>query len=360
MIQKDQQQIVEEMLQSFAEELGVSQISSASDIAIKCKVFAAQIEGIFYNQDYILKQAFPQTATEDKYLEMHGELAKKTDRKLSTPAVGGVFMGRKTPFLEDILIKIGTIISTDEESYRERITAVTTENRILKAGDLEVEVPIKTEMNGKKYNLEAGSLTVLVTPPTGIEYVRQDTFLKDGTDLEDFEVYRQRILKVKRNPERGGAPSDYEVWATSVDGVTFAKSFPVARGGGTIDILITTDSGVPSDKLVQKVQAYINEKRPTGADPLVIKPKLFMIDLDVQVIPKVGETLESIRSDIILSIKEYIQSVSIGGTIYKNAIINAIFETKKVVNAKIISFVEEEMVLKTTEVAKAGDINVHL
>lgn len=357
LIFKSHEEIVQDMLIDFANELGVDNISNASDIAIKAKVYAAQIEGIYYNQDYILKQAFPQTATEDKYLEMHGELAT-TDRKQPTNAVGYVSMGRKTPYISDILIKSGTVVSTNE-SYGELINALTTEDRVLKAGDLEVLVPIKTEGKGSKYNLEAGSLTVLVTPPVGIEYVRQDDFLKDGTDLEDFEVYRERIMKAKRKPKRGGAPSDYEVWAEEIDGVTFAKSFPLARGNGTIDVLIATDSGIPSDELILKVQQHIDRKRPTGANPLVIKPELSIIDLDIQVLPKSGETLETIINIIIDSVKEYIKSVPIGGIIYINAIVNAIFETKKVVNAKVITPIGD-IVLNNTEVAKAGDISVHL
>lgn len=357
LIFKNHEEIVQEMLVDFASELGVANISNASDIAIKTKVYAAQIEGIYYNQDYVLKQAFPQTATEDKYLEMHGELAT-TDRKQPTNAVGYVSMGRKSPYISDILIKRGTVVSTDE-TYGELITAVTAVDRILKAGELEVLLPIMTEEKGSKYNLEAGSLTVLVTPPIGIEYVRQDDFLKDGTNLEDFEIYRQRILKAKRKPKRGGAPSDYEVWAEEIDGVTFAKSFPVARGNGTIDVLIATDSGIPSDELVLKVQQHINIRRPTGADPLVIKPELSIIDLDIEVIPKSGETLDAIINNIIESIKDYIRSVPIGGTIYINAIVNVIFETKKVINAKVITPIAD-IVLINTEVAKAGDISVHL
>lgn len=357
LIFKSHEEIVRDMLIDFANQLGVDNISNASDIAIKAKVYAAQIEGIYYNQDYILKQAFPQTATEDKYLEMHGELAA-TDRKQPTNAVGYVSMGRKTPYISDILIKSGTVVSTNE-SYGELITSVTTEDRILKAGDLEVLVPIKTDGKGSKYNLEAGSLTVLVTPPIGIEYVRQDDFLKDGTDLEDFEIYRERVLKAKRKPKRGGAPSDYEIWAQEVDGVTFAKSFPLARGNGTIDVLIATDSGIPSDELVAKVQKHLDSKKPAGADVRVVKPELLMVDLDIQILPKAGETLDTINHLIINSVKEYIKSVAMGGIIYINAMINSIFETKKVVNARVISPLGD-IALNNTEVAKAGDISVHL
>jgi uncharacterized phage protein gp47/JayE len=148
---KSHEEIVEEILIDFANELGVDNISNASDIAIKSKVYAAQIEGIYYNQAFILKQSNPMTAT-DSYLDMWGKGMNVGNRKDATRAIGTIIFGRKQPSQEDIVIPEGTMFSTNPEVYGKLINGVTTEKVILLAGQTEISAIGRTIETGEEAN----------------------------------------------------------------------------------------------------------------------------------------------------------------------------------------------------------------
>jgi uncharacterized phage protein gp47/JayE len=354
-IDKNFQEIVEEMLADFASELGVDIISSASDIAIKAKVYSAQIEGLIFNQRFVLKQAFPQTAT-GQYLIDHA-YPWNYEKKEATKATGTVKMGRKTGSTVDISIPAGTLFSTDTDIYGKLVKGVTKENVILQAGMLEIEIAAEADSPGIGGNVPVGAFTVLNQPPAGIEYVKNDFPFLGGTDEEDEEVFRERFINGIRKPSLGGTKTDYENWALEVDGVTLAKCIPLNRGPGTVDVLIATASGQPSDDLVQAVWDHIETKRPIGADVLVLKPQIVTINVDVTISPKSGYTIEGLTESVNDAITSYINSVSVGGTVKLSAIINAVYDIPGIDDVEIISPVSNTS-LGETQIAQAGVIDV--
>lgn len=355
MIQKTMQEIIEQMLSDFALQLGVSQISGASDIAIKTKVLAAQIEGLYYNQGYILKQAFPQTAT-GQYLDLHGFIYG-VDRKQPNKARGRVQMGRSTAALEDYFIPKGTIFSTEDRNNKKALRGLTTEDAILRAGETFVDIQAEAELPGKEGNVEAGAFTILNTPPVGIEYVTNFEPFTDGTDLEEEGAYRKRLLDKVRSPQLGGNSRDYENWALSLEGVSSVKVLPLNRGPGTVDVLISTPGGLPSDELVNTVQEYIDERRPIGADVLVIKPQIQLVDVVAKITPAGSYTLAGIADRVVEALREAIESVEIGGTVRIAALINELYKLEEVEDVEIIE-PTANISLAGDVVAQAGEINV--
>lgn len=355
---KSHEEIVEEMLIDFAYEFGVEQISHASDIAIKAKVYAAQIEGIYYNQAFILKQSNPMTAT-DEYLDMWGKGMNVGDRKEATKAVGTVILGRKQPSQEDIVIPEGTMFSTDPEVYGKLINGVTTEKVILPAGQMEVAVPGETIDTGEEANVPPGAFTIINNPPVGIEYVRNDEGFKDGSEREEDEEYRSRFKKDKFY----GTEDAFANRAREVDGVVFAKTLELSRGPGTTDVLIAAANGIPSDELVQKTLKYLLEKRPICCDLGVIKPEAYTFNTTVKVILKEGFTLESKIEDITVlerikqAIRVYLKTVGIGGTIRKMGLANSIYDLEEVIDVQVLG-PTENIQLNENAIAQEGEFNV--
>ncbi|WP_352404542.1 baseplate J/gp47 family protein [Sporanaerobacter acetigenes] len=355
---KSHEEIVEEMLMDFANELGVDSISSASDIAIKAKVYAAQIEGIYYNQAFILKQSNPVTAT-DEYLDMWGKGMNVGERKGATKAVGIVVLGRKQPSQEDIVIPEGTMFSTNPEVYGKLINGVTTKNVILPTGQTEIEVPGETTDTGEEANVPPGVFTIINNPPVGIEYVKNIEGFKDGSGREEDEEYRSRFKKEKFY----GTEDAFANRAREVDGVVFAKTLELNRGPGTTDVLIASANGIPSDDLVQKALNYLLKKRPLGCDLGVIKPEAYMFNTSIRVTLKEGFTLESIIEGITILerikqvIRVYIKTVGIGGTIRKMGLANAIYDLEEVIDVEIIEPVSN-IQLNENAIVQEGEFNV--
>lgn len=355
---KSHEEIVEEMLIDFAKELGVENISSASDIVIKAKVYTAQIEGIYYNQAFILKQSNPTTAT-DEYLDMWGKGMNIGERKQSTKAIGTVIFGRKQPSQKDILIPEGTMFSTDIEVYGKLINGITTEKAILPAGQIEILVPGKTIETGEETNVPPGAFTIINNPPIGIEYVRNDEGFKDGSEREEDEEYRSRFKKDKFY----GTEDAFANRAREVDGVVFAKTLELNRGSGTTDVLIAAANGIPSDDLVQRTLKHLLEKRPICCDLGVIKPKAYIFNTSIRVTLKEGFTLESIIEGITIlerikqSIRVYLKTVGIGGTIRKMGLANAIYDLGEVIDVEVMDPVEN-IQLSGNAITQEGEFNV--
>ncbi|WFD12449.1 baseplate J/gp47 family protein [Tepidibacter hydrothermalis] len=358
LIEKDHSQIVKEMLVEFANELKTDSISSASDIAIRAKVYANQIEGFYYNQAFILKQTNPMTAT-GKYLDRWGKSLNVGERKKDTNSVGNVIMGRKAASDKDLTIKKGTMFSTDEEIYGKLITGITKEDTVLKAGELEVSILSETIEVGEYTNVPPGSFIVLNNPPTGIEFVRNDKYFKDGTNREDDETYRSRFEKEKFY----GTDDAFAKRAREVDGVTFAKTLENNRGPGTTDILISTVSGIPSDELVAKTSTHVLAKRPLCCDLGVIKPNSQKVNIEINVELKENFTLETEIENITVlerikqAIRTYFKVVGIDGVIRKMGVSDSVYSLDEVVDVEVISPIKN-IHLDNSSIAEEGVFNV--
>lgn len=85
---------------------------------------------------------------------------------------------------------------------------------------------------------------------------------------ESAAAYLGRVQLFEQKPLAGGNRYDYAKWALEVTGVYAAYPYPIARGTGTVDVVITTDpasgSEVPSSDLCTLVKARIDDQRPVG------------------------------------------------------------------------------------------------
>lgn len=160
---------------------------------------------------------------------------------------------------------------------------------------------------GKIGNVTAHRLTVLASTVDGVTAVDNPEPATGGLDAESDESLRQRILYIRRNPERGGTLQDYERWALSVAGVTYAKAIDVPRGIGSVDVVIAGDA-TQIDALVQQVQEVINLKKPGGVDAKVRKVKYETHTIRLSVTGMDAAAAQEIAL-------QWLNSISIGGTV---------------------------------------------
>ena len=137
-----------------------------------------------------------------------------------------------------------------------------------------------------------------------------------GVDAEDDETLRNRILFFKRNPERGGTETDYQRWALSVGGVQAAHCVALARGIGSVDVII----GAPPNQiaeLVPRVQAVVDVKKPLGVHATVKGAEILAVDFRI--------TVSGIDSLVVEDVAmAYLTTVGIGGTVLFSKLIAAI------------------------------------
>ena len=140
-----------------------------------------------------------------------------------------------------------------------------------------VTVAVEATEPGANGNLASGAPLTFVTAIAGINAVANvdSGGLSGGTDTENTEAFRARVLARKRQPPQGGVAYDYEAWAKTVAGVTRAWCVPRNRGAGTVDVSFVMDGRsniIPLSADVADVQAAVDAKRPVTDDCIVFAP----------------------------------------------------------------------------------------
>lgn len=142
---------------------------------------------------------------------------------------------------------------------------------------------------GTDGNVPAGAANRLAEPHPGIDAVWNEEDISGGYDVETDESLRGRTLEHIADPGTSGNIADYRGWALEVSGVESVQIFDLARGNGTVDVVITADGNtVAPPSLVTMVQEHIEERRPIGADVAVYAAESYDIWVTAHVRAKAG------------------------------------------------------------------------
>ena len=253
-------------------------------------VVGGAIHSLYGLIDFITKQLFVDTA-ELPYLIRHGSIFN-VNQKQATFSVGPVIFtginGTIIPALTQVQRSDGVVFQTDDE--------VT-----IAAGEAIASVTCLTA--GEDGNTDEDTILSLSSPIVGAD--NQATVgvggLVDGTDVEDQELYRARVVARMQAPPLGGAESDYKAWALEVPGVTRAWVYPLYLGPGTVGITFVVDGEVdiiPTPTKVTEVQAYIDARRPVTAEAIVFAPIETQLDFDISLTPDTTPVRAAVQAEL--------------------------------------------------------------
>lgn len=224
----------------------------------------------------------PDTASEP-YLSRWGKMRAKT-AKPATPARGtSALRVTGTP---GSVLKITDTLTHLASGLRFRLN----EAEVIPAGG-SVDVDVIAIDAGKKTRLTKDEVLTFDAPPAGVneQAVIVVDLTLDGDDAEAIDAYRGRILDTFRRPPLGGAPPDYEQWATEVTGIATAYTYPTRPGLGAVD-LVGLHAGRGTQRIltageVTALQAYVLAKKPVGAEFRVLAVSGVDVDVEVLVEP---------------------------------------------------------------------------
>lgn len=268
-----------------------------------------------------LQLMYPQFA-EGIYLDYHGQTVG-VSRLPATKATGTItFSG-----LPGTVIPIGTIVSTVANEESPSVQFVTLEEGTIdETGN--IEVAIEAIEPGTSGNVPAGAIQVLGTPISGIESIINANPTTGGTDEEDDESFRYRILERHQNKSMSGSKRDYERWAREVPGVGAVKVLPEWNGPGTVKLLIIDANGSPANEaIIQAVQQHIAPDgkeggglAPIGALVTVSAPVERSIDISVKLVLENGYDLPGVVARVEQALSKYLITVGIAGVVRYNEI----------------------------------------
>lgn len=301
--------------------------SEASDTAIKLKLLAGEISAFQMNLDFIKNQMFIESAT-GKYLDYHGS-QRGLQRKQSIKAKGTVTFSTPYALTYSLTIPKGTVVavSGDTPVMFETDTAA-----VISPGKTSASVACTACQGGEKGNVRSGAISVIVSSTGNANTVTNTDAFTGGTDEENDEQFRKRILDTIINLTNGTNAAYYKKLALSIEGVEGAGVIPLNRGAGTVDVFICGKGTAASTALIEKVQALLDEKREINTDVLVSSASQWSISFTITLTVKEGYDFESVKQKCISAIKEYVASLGVGEPVYISNLSERIYHIEGVKN----------------------------
>lgn len=300
----DYQAIRDAILRDIANQEPSANVASDGDFALRANATGAAIEGLYQHQEWIARQIFPDTADAD-LMERHASLRGLT-RKAARAATGSMtFSG--TP--------ASAVPAGTEAKTAAGVAFVTTGAGVIGGGGT-VSLAAQAVVVGMAGNQPALVSLSLTAAPAGVLSTASVVTMTGGTDTETDGALLARLLYIMRNPPQGGAAHDYVIWAKDVPGVGEVYAYPLRRGLGTIDVLITTAGGLPDAQLLADVQDYVAARAPVGADFVALAPVLVPVAVTSTVVLAAGATLPAVSLAISDALTAYFATLTPGATVY--------------------------------------------
>lgn len=296
-----QDDIAEDYLSEVSNQLPDADVYSDSDYRVRANAIASTGWGLYHYAAWALRQAFPDTA-DTEYLEMHARLRNLT-RKQATAASGSITLTGKAAT---------TVASGLQFRVKGNATLYQTAEGGKTADDGSLTLAAKATTTGTTGNLTAGATGALVSAPSGIDSAVTVVSMTGATDTETDEALLSRLLDVMRQPAAGGNAHDYKVWAESVPGVSGAYIFPLRRGLGTVDVVITATGGLPSTETLKAVQDYIDSVRPVGpgaAGCKVLAPTIKTVDVTAAIGISDSTTFDAVQGSTTTSLNTWFNAL---------------------------------------------------
>lgn len=165
---------------------------------------------------------------------------------------------------------VATHPGADGDVLRYRVEAETTINAPLGVAFIRAVSP------GSRFNVAPGRIVVLETPIPGVTAVINGAswITEFGTDREADVAARARISLRWSELSRGSTADAYRSWvlgaSEDVIGVRIRDDFP--RGPCTVDAIVRSPTGLPSDTLLETVQTYVEALKPLTDDFRAVAP----------------------------------------------------------------------------------------
>lgn len=276
------------------------------DLGLRFQAVASELYSIACYGDYILKQAFPQTATKE-FLDYHSQL-RDMKRKRAQRAYGALTFELAEAQETDVEIPTGTLCSVRDLPY---IQFETKNKAVIKAGKLAVSVDAVAVDTGESFNADVNTVCVMVNPPMYVQRVYNSQPFVGGHDDESDEALRKRILSSYSVPQMGVSAQSIKEAILKIDGIWDCF---VAKDGSKLKVkYVTADSNLTEEQQIQLRDALmIADLTSTQCEISAAGHKNYSLTAEITL----SNSDESVKEKIESAIKGYLQSLKIGEFLY--------------------------------------------
>lgn len=173
-----------------------------------------------------------------------------------------------------------------------------------------VEATARCTEAGSGHRIAAHAISQFLEEYAGLESITNEQESGGGYDEETDEDFTARILDSERDVAGYGNVAWYRSVAKTVTGVSKAKVFDLARGLGTVDVVIIAQGNTAaSDVLIRRVADYIEANRVPGADVLVQSGVPLAVTVSAKVYLNAGYAVSSVQAEFYSRLKEYLEDM---------------------------------------------------
>ena len=237
------------------------------------------------------KNILPDQADEE-WLTKHGNM-KRCYRKQPNPAVGYIRFDE---------VADGIVINKDQKVRRQVDQCMYTVTQTITSANNVLRVPVVCDELGKKGNCDDGTSMSLITPVTGLSSTCFADSIESGTDVEDLESFRKRVIDRWYYTPQSGADQDYVQWAKEVHGVTRSWCYRHWAGVGSVGLMVANNDPVNpvlDNTTIQHVKKYIEPLAPVAGSMLIVfSPVLKPINFEIMVTPDNPEIRYQIEAEL--------------------------------------------------------------
>ena len=328
---------LEEIYQGLAAEFQAQTgktAGSSSELAVRFYAVASQIYSLYVQGEWTRRQCFPQTA-QGENLDKHASLRGVT-RRQAARAAGTVRFFVDQPQEMAVEIPEGTVCMTASG-----VRFLTTCPAAVEAGAMYADVPVVAGEAGAAGNVGAGAIVFMAVPPVRIVACVNVEPLSSGLDQEGDEELRARVLATYQRLANGANNAFYHQAAMAFDEVAAVTVLPKNRGVGTVDIVPAARGGVPSQGLLDEMQAYFDRVREIACEVKVLPPTVETVDLKVKLWAKEGRSFDAVAQAVERTLKDWFNGERLGQPLLRAQLTSLVFGADGVANCVFVSPAED-------------------
>ena len=338
------------MKETFEECAGFS-IHDDCDMAVRMLAAANQVYALYVYNDWVRRQCFPQTA-DGEHLDYHAEMRGLT-RRAATCAKGILRFLIPEALEIDRTIPAGTVCMNAEGKG-----FVTVKETVIPAGALYGDAEAEAEEAGSGGNAASGTIVYMTLPPVGVSACTNPGRFTGGEDPETDESLRERLLMSFRKLPNGANTAYYETLALEHEAVAAVRVLPKVRGLGTVDVVVSSQSGMPSEDLLEELRTKFNEKREICVSVEVFAPEEKTVDISAAVKIGDGYTFEEVAAAVTNAVEAYFDGSLLGCDILKVKLGDLLYQIPGVENY-VLTAPAEDRTFTQRELPVLGTLTIN-
>lgn len=258
------------------------------------------LEELYKYLEYMEKQTFIDTATEDFAVDYHA-LLFGVKRRLGTKAKGVIKVNGKP----NTTILAGSVLLN-----RKGVKYKTLQDILLNSNGIGI-AEIECFESGEIGNCAIGEITSFEISNSDVYTAVNEREITGGYEKEPNSSLIARAKEKITRPAHSGNVYDYIQWAKQVEGVGRVTVKPLWNGNGTVKILVANyNDEVADSALVQKVRERIEREdgKPVGANVTVVGFNNKNISVIATVILTKGVKLKDLQDKIVVAIRQVLKN----------------------------------------------------